>query len=263
MRQGWSGSSPCTATRAPTSARSACAAGRSPAPPTSCWCACTAPAGTPPGRTSPPTSCTRSARWSPSCRRRCPAGSTRGPALSLVWGRVGAGRAANAIPTTGEVEGTVRCLDAGAWHGAPELVEVAGGRRSSRRTASRPRSPTPATSRRSTTSRPAWTLLAAAVRETEGPDAVVGTEQSLGGEDFAWYLPSVPGALARLGVSPPEVPVEDRRDLHQGAVRRRRAGHLGGCPGPGGRDVRRLALVLITGCVTSSPYRVGSGRQVG
>ena len=59
-------------------------------------------------------------------------------------------------------------------------------------------------------------VLAAAVRETEGPDAVVGTEQSLGGEDFAWYLPSVPGALARLGVSPPEVPEEDRRDLHQG-----------------------------------------------
>ena len=34
----------------------------------------------------------------------------------------------------------------------------------------------------------------------------VGTEQSLGGEDFAWYLGKVPGALARLGVAPPGQP---------------------------------------------------------
>jgi amidohydrolase len=59
-------------------------------------------------------------------------------------------------------------------------------------------------------------MLAEAVRETEGPDAVVETEQSLGGEDFAWYLRGMPGALARLGVSPPDVPEEDRLDLHQG-----------------------------------------------
>jgi len=136
-------------------------------------------------------------------------------ALSLVWGRVTAGRAANAIPTTGEVEGTVRCLDASAWDGAPELVEslvaaiVAPYRVRAEVTYTRnvPPVDNEATS---------VEVLAAAVRETEGPDAVVGTEQSLGGEDFAWYLPNVPGALARLGVSPPEVPEEDRRDLHQG-----------------------------------------------
>jgi len=136
-------------------------------------------------------------------------------ALSLVWGRVAAGRAANAIPTTGEVEGTVRCLDAGAWDGAPDLVEslvaeiVAPYRVRAEVTYTRnvPPVDNEATS---------VEVLAAAVRETEGPDAVVGTEQSLGGEDFAWYLPKVPGALARLGVSPPEVPEEDRRDLHQG-----------------------------------------------
>jgi amidohydrolase len=42
----------------------------------------------------------------------------------------------------------------------------------------------------------------------------VPTAQSLGGEDFAWYLDSVPGSMARLGVKPPglERPV----DLHQG-----------------------------------------------
>jgi amidohydrolase len=59
-------------------------------------------------------------------------------------------------------------------------------------------------------------VLEAAVRETEGPGAVTTTEQSLGGEDFAWYLRSVPGALARLGVCPPDVPESSRMDLHQG-----------------------------------------------
>ena len=41
-----------------------------------------------------------------------------------------------------------------------------------------------------------------------------GTDQSLGGEDFAWILGRVPGALARLGVRSPEV--ADGGDLHQG-----------------------------------------------
>jgi amidohydrolase len=42
---------------------------------------------------------------------------------------------------------------------------------------------------------------------------VTGTQQSLGGEDFAWYLERVPGALARLGVRTPgnATPM----DLHQ------------------------------------------------
>jgi len=37
--------------------------------------------------------------------------------------------------------------------------------------------------------------------------------QSLGGEDFAWYLESVPGAMARLGTRTPGGPTYD---LHQG-----------------------------------------------
>ena len=32
-----------------------------------------------------------------------------------------------------------------------------------------------------------------------GPEGVLSTEQSLGAEDFAWYLEEVPGALIRLG----------------------------------------------------------------
>jgi amidohydrolase len=41
----------------------------------------------------------------------------------------------------------------------------------------------------------------------------VPTLQSLGGEDFAWYLDHVPGAMARLGVRPPGS--ELTLDLHQ------------------------------------------------
>ena len=47
-----------------------------------------------------------------------------------------------------------------------------------------------------------------------GPFSVYEMEQSLGGEDFAWYLEKVPGALARIGV---RTPGDGRvRDLHQG-----------------------------------------------
>ena len=50
-RPAWSGSSPCTATRAPTSGGSGCAAVPSRGPPTSSRCACTARAVTPRDRT--------------------------------------------------------------------------------------------------------------------------------------------------------------------------------------------------------------------
>ena len=39
------------------------------------------------------------------------------------------------------------------------------------------------------------------------------TEQSLGGEDFAWMLQQVPGAMARLGVRPAGQAVAP--DIHQ------------------------------------------------
>lgn len=55
-----------------------------------------------------------------------------------------------------------------------------------------------------------FALAAAAVL---GPEAVADTSQSLGGEDFAWFLSAVPGALARLGTRTPGTPVV--RDLHQ------------------------------------------------
>ena len=52
-----------------------------------------------------------------------------------------------------------------------------------------------------------------AVRDAVGPDAVQLTEQSMGGEDFAWFLRKVPGTMARLGV---RTPGGRTYDLHQG-----------------------------------------------
>jgi amidohydrolase len=59
-------------------------------------------------------------------------------------------------------------------------------------------------------------LLTRAGTAVVGASGVVGTEQSLGGEDFAWYLERVPGAMARLGVRTPGGPTYD---LHQGDLR--------------------------------------------
>jgi metal-dependent amidase/aminoacylase/carboxypeptidase family protein len=59
-------------------------------------------------------------------------------------------------------------------------------------------------------------VLEDAARDVLGPDAVRLTEQSLGGEDFAWYLTKVPGAMARLGT---RTPGGHTYDIHQGDLR--------------------------------------------
>ena len=111
--------------------------------------------------------------------------------LSLVWGRVSAGSAANAIPDDGVVEGTVRCLDDEAWHQAPDLLKALIDSVASAygviADLNYQRNVPP------TVNEPASTaMLAAAAEQVLGADAVASTPQSLGGEDFAWYLESVP-----------------------------------------------------------------------
>ncbi|WP_245592518.1 amidohydrolase [Actinomadura rifamycini] len=133
--------------------------------------------------------------------------------LSLVWGRVSAGSVANAIPDDGVAEGTVRCLDDQAWHAAPDMMKAL-----LRSVASAydveasleyVRGVPPTVNE--ATSVQMFRDAAAQVMDEEG---VVPTPQSLGGEDFGWYLEAVPGALARLGVRAPGSPVE--YDLHRG-----------------------------------------------
>jgi amidohydrolase len=132
--------------------------------------------------------------------------------LSLVWGKVSAGSAANAIPDGGIVEGTVRCLDDEAWHSAPDLlgglIESVASAYGVRAELIYTRSVPP------TINEPASAaMLSAAAEAVLGRGSVVPTPQSLGGEDFAWYLESVPGGLARLGTRAPGSLVS--YDIHQ------------------------------------------------
>ena len=56
-------------------------------------------------------------------------------------------------------------------------------------------------------------LIEAAARAEIGEGAVVLTPQSMGGEDFAWFLAGLPGAMMRLGT---RTPGGEEYDLHRG-----------------------------------------------
>ncbi|HEY3952481.1 MAG TPA: amidohydrolase [Streptosporangiaceae bacterium] len=131
--------------------------------------------------------------------------------LSLVWGRISAGTAANAIPDDGVVEGTVRCLDDEAWQAAPDLlkalIDSVAGAYGVLADLSYQRNVPPTVNEAVSAA-----MLSTAAQRVLGADAVTSTPQSLGGEDFAWYLESIPGALARLGVRTPGSP---SLDIHQ------------------------------------------------
>jgi amidohydrolase len=135
--------------------------------------------------------------------------------VSVVWGIVRAGSAVNVIPAAGLAGGTVRMLDSVAWTDAEELVketieqivEPYGVKASITYVRGVP----PVVNEHRSTF-----LLGQAVERVLGAAGHVATSQSLGGEDFAWYLDSVPGAMARLGTRTPGGPTYD---LHQGDLR--------------------------------------------
>ena len=133
--------------------------------------------------------------------------------LCLVWGHVSAGVASNAIPREGVLRGTLRVLDKQVWQEAPDLLPrlvedlvrpYGAAAHVTYRRGVPPVVNDPA----------ATALLTEAVTTALGPGAAVPTRQSLGGEDFAWYLETVPGAMARLGV---RAPGGSAYDLHQGS----------------------------------------------
>ncbi|AWW37961.1 MULTISPECIES: M20 family metallopeptidase [Streptomyces] len=133
--------------------------------------------------------------------------------LAVTWGRIESGHAPNVIPQHAELSGTVRCLDLDTWRQAPDIVhaaidEVANLHRA-KSEINYVRGVPPVVNESDTTE-----LLREAMTARRGAESVEVTDQSLGGEDFSWYLEHVPGAMARLGVrSPGERTV---RDLHQG-----------------------------------------------
>ncbi|MFZ0160817.1 MAG: amidohydrolase [Kineosporiaceae bacterium] len=132
--------------------------------------------------------------------------------VAMVWGRIRAGGAPNAIPRTGEVAGTLRCLDTAVWARAGSLVTDVvhdvvrpyGLRAEVTHTRGVPPTVNDAD---------AVLLVEDAVQAELGEGSVVLAEQSLGGEDFAWMLEKVPGAMMRLGTRSPG---GRTYDLHQG-----------------------------------------------
>jgi amidohydrolase len=168
-------------------------------------------------------------------------------AMSLVWGSVSAGIAANAIPQRGHLRGTVRVLDREAWDGAEHLLRSLVERvvattgadvdvdyvRGVPPVVNDPRS---------------VALLRTAALDTLGPDGVLLSPQSMGGEDFGWFADVLPIALGRLGTHPGGPPL----DLHRGTfdVDERAIGI-------GVRVLARAALHALT--ADAAPPRAASG----
>nr|WP_040385178.1 amidohydrolase [Demetria terragena] len=131
---------------------------------------------------------------------------------ALVWGQVQAGNAQNVIPAAGSVSGTLRVLDVGSWRTAADLIE---------KLVHEVAAPYDVTVDLDyvrgvppVVNQPASVLaLSRAATTTIGAGAVVPTQQSLGGEDFSWYLTDLPGAMARLGT---RAPGGKTYELHQG-----------------------------------------------
>ncbi|KRF18868.1 N-acyl-L-amino acid amidohydrolase [Nocardioides sp. Soil797] len=135
--------------------------------------------------------------------------------VSVVWGLIRAGAIHNVIPATGRVAGTVRMLDAVAWAGAEdlvrELVDQIVAPYGVRAETGYVRGVPPVVNDHA-----AIGAMGRAVAAVLGPEGAVPTLQSLGGEDFGWYLEHVPGAMGRLGTRTPGGPIYD---LHQGDLR--------------------------------------------
>lgn len=134
----------------------------------------------------------------------------RAPETTVVLGALHTGAAPNVIPSRAELHGTFRTPDVEIWRHAREILSAA-----IRDILDVPEAPE-------------WQLeytvgvppvvnhpdLTAFVR-TAFPDSVqmVSTEQSRGGDSFAWYQEHVPGTYLRLGTHDP-ASTAPRCDLH-------------------------------------------------
>ncbi len=134
-----------------------------------------------------------------------------GDPVKLVFGSMRAGDAANVVPSYGRLFGTLRTQDHAVWDRAPELVERAVedivGPTGAQWCLTHTRGVPPVVND------PVATEFLSQVASAElGADAVLFSEQSWGGDTFGWYLESVPGSYARIGVHDPESSVI--LDLH-------------------------------------------------
>lgn len=131
--------------------------------------------------------------------------------VKLVFGSMRTGDAANVVPSHGRLFGTLRTQNHAIWEQAPALVE---------RALADVIEPTGAS----------WQLhhmrgvppvvndplatefLGQSAADELGEAAILHSEQSWGGDTFAWYLEKIPGSYARLGVHDPSS--SELLDLH-------------------------------------------------
>ena len=127
----------------------------------------------------------------------------------VVFGKIEGGSAANVIPTHIEFEGTVRLFDLDLWRDMPKRIET---------TVAEMAAPLGAIAEVEylqgcppvVNDSNIISIVEDAATSVLGADSIVHTHQSLGAEDFAWFLEDVPGALIRLGTALPDRQV----DLH-------------------------------------------------
>lgn len=135
--------------------------------------------------------------------------------VSVVWGTVQSGSAPNVIPSHGRASGTIRMLDAVAWTHAERLVRESVGHILApygvHAEIRYDRGVPPVVNEHGATQ-----ILGRAVEAVVGEAGHSSTSQSLGGEDFGWFVEHVSGAMARLGTRTPGGPTFD---LHQGDLR--------------------------------------------
>lgn len=133
----------------------------------------------------------------------------KGP-IRLVWGKVQSGEANNVIPARAVLSGTLRTPDRAVWEALGGLLnnsveEILGESGVKWELLHRQGVP-PVHNHVEPTA-----VWADAIAEELGQQAVVPTEQSWGGDSFAWYVDRVPGCYGRLGVHDG---VGEHLDLH-------------------------------------------------
>lgn len=118
--------------------------------------------------------------------------------IAMVFGSIRGGDAGNVIPTEVVLKGTIRTLDMSTWDILPVRVEsslatlaAVGG---ADYTLEYQRGIPPVINDGAIIEATTTSII-----EAMGPDSIVHTDTSMGGEDFANYLSIVPGALLRLG----------------------------------------------------------------
>lgn len=122
--------------------------------------------------------------------------------LKLVFGSIRAGEAANVIPSSARLYGTLRTKDFQGWQSSPDMLE---------KVLARVVEPTGAewklSHRRGVPPVINDDLATQVLKQSSasilGEAHVVPTEQSWGGDTFAWYLEHRPGSYARLGTHNP------------------------------------------------------------